>query len=541
MTAREIYDYLIAKGLTPEGACGLMGNLQAESGLRANNAQNNMTSMTDEQYTAAVDSGAYTRFVNDSIGYGLAQWTYWSRKKGLLELARSRGVSVGDARMQLDYCLGEIKSRYPTLLALLTSTNDLLKATRQVCIEYERPAVNNIDTRYKYAQELYKMSIQPPDKENDTMTENEAIAKLLAVAEAEVGYLEKRTNDQLDDKTANAGANNWNKYARDIDTKYPNFYNGRKNGFHWCDIFVDWCFITAFGYDNALKMLYAPEKSTGAGCSFSADFFRKNGQFHKNPKVGDQVFFGDYGNEGHTGIVVAVEGSVITTIEGNTSGGSGVVANGGGVFRKTYNTDALYIPGYGRPDWAVVTGGSGGTVEPDKPTVGYPLIRRGSKGAAVKKAQQLLISKGYDCGTAGADGDFGYGTYKAVLAFQADNGLETDGIIGADTWAMLLREDEPTAPETKPEQEDDPKPQPSPQYSKPSHWYSVKLPLLCRGMTHPAVAAAQMLLAVHGYFDGEPDVSFDEQTKRAVMGFQADHGLDTDGEIGGATWAALIG
>lgn len=541
MAPREIYDYLIAKGLTPEGACGLMGNLQAESGLRANNAQNNMTSMTDEQYTSAVDSGAYTKFVNDSIGYGLAQWTFWSRKKGLLELARSRGVSVGDTRMQLDYCLGEIKSRYPALLALLTSTNDLLKATRQVCIEYERPAVNNIDTRYKYAQQLLEeYGDEVSENEEDvTMTVQEAIAKLLTVAEAEVGYLEKRTNDQLDDKTANAGTNNWNKYARDIDTKYPNFYNGRKNGFHWCDIFVDWCFITAFGYDNALKMLYAPEKSTGAGCSFSAGFFRKNGQFFRTPKVGDQVFFGDYGNEGHTGIVVAVEGNMMTTIEGNTNGGSGVVANGGGVFRKTYNTDILYIPGYGRPNWSVVTGGSGGTVEPDKPVVSYPLIKRGSKGEAVKDAQRLLIANGYDCGTAGVDGDFGYGTYKAVLAFQADHGLESDGIVGSDTWAALLRDDEPTEPETEPE--DVPKPSEKPQYSKPNHWYSAKLPLLRKGMVHPAVAAAHALLAVHGYFQGEAKVTFDEQTKRAVMGYQADHKLDTDGEIGGATWAALIG
>ena len=47
------------------------------------------------------------------------------------------------------------------------------------------------------------------------MTIQDAQKKLISVAEAEEGYLEKASNAQLDDKTANAGWNNYTKYARD--------------------------------------------------------------------------------------------------------------------------------------------------------------------------------------------------------------------------------------------------------------------------------------------------------------------------------------
>ena len=83
--------------------------------------------------------------------------------------------------------------------------------------------------------------------------------KVLAIALAEVGYLEKETNAQLDEAQANAGDENYTKYARDLDSML--FYNGRKNGHSWCDVFVDWCFVMAYGEENARKM-------TSSLCSF---------------------------------------------------------------------------------------------------------------------------------------------------------------------------------------------------------------------------------------------------------------------------------
>ena len=80
------------------------------------------------------------------------------------------------------------------------------------------------------------------------------VERLLATARAEIGYIEKDTNAQLDDKTANAGDGNWNKYARDLDALGV-VYNGKKNGYAWCDIFTDWCFIQTFGLELGLKLL----------------------------------------------------------------------------------------------------------------------------------------------------------------------------------------------------------------------------------------------------------------------------------------------
>lgn len=183
-----------------------------------------------------------------------------------------------------------------------------------------------------------------------------ATQKLIATAQAEVGYLEKATNANLDSKTANAGHANYTKYARDLD-KIGTVYNGKKNGFDWCDIFVDWCFIQTFGLNTAMALLCQPEKGLGAGCTYSARYFKKKGQFHKSgPQPGDQIFFSkDGGNTCyHTGIVVKVSGGRVYTIEGNTSSAAGVVANGGCVREKSYTLTYNQIGGYGRPDYTII-------------------------------------------------------------------------------------------------------------------------------------------------------------------------------------------
>ena len=174
------------------------------------------------------------------------------------------------------------------------------------------------------------------------------VSKVLAVAVAEIGYKEKASNSQLDDKTANAGSGNYTKYARDFDKKYPNWYNGKKNGFAWCDMFVDWCFLTAYGYENALRLLCQPERSAGAGCTYSLRYFKKKDQFHTSgPKPGDQIFFGtSLDNATHTGIVEKVTSSKVHTIEGNTSNQ---------VARRSYALSNSRILGYGRPAYDAVT------------------------------------------------------------------------------------------------------------------------------------------------------------------------------------------
>lgn len=175
--------------------------------------------------------------------------------------------------------------------------------------------------------------------------------KVIEVALAQVGYLEKKSNSNLDSVTGNAGSNNYTKFARDLD-KLGYFYNGPKNGYAWCDVFVDWCFVQAYGVDNALALLRQPKKSYGAGCYYSAKYYKDKGQFHtSNPQPGDQIFFWNSSKTdvAHTGLVYDIDASYVYTVEGNTSGSSGVVANGGGVFTKKYSRTYSRIYGYGRP------------------------------------------------------------------------------------------------------------------------------------------------------------------------------------------------
>lgn len=176
--------------------------------------------------------------------------------------------------------------------------------------------------------------------------------RLIATAKKEIGYLEKKTNSQLDDKTANAGMNNFTKYARDLDAL--KLYNGAKNGYAWCDMFVDWCFVKTFGFEEGMKITFQPtHNSYGASCAQSANYYKKAGHFYtNNPKIGDQIFFiNKEGRVCHTGVVSNVDKNKVYTIEGNTSSDAGVVANGGSVNDKSYPINYSRIYGYGRPNY----------------------------------------------------------------------------------------------------------------------------------------------------------------------------------------------
>lgn len=166
-----------------------------------------------------------------------------------------------------------------------------------------------------------------------------AIDKLIEIANAEVGYLEKSSNSQLDSKTANAGTANYTKYWRDIKPEYQ--------GQPWCACFVTWCFVNAFGKDKAQRLL---KHYPYVYCPTMANLFTLNA----NPKVGDIVIFKHNGTFTHTGIVTGVNGDYFTTIEGNTNGGSTIIANGGGVCRKGYYNSNLPGTKFCTPDYSIV-------------------------------------------------------------------------------------------------------------------------------------------------------------------------------------------
>lgn len=103
--------------------------------------------------------------------------------------------------------------------------------------------------------------------------------RVLEIAAGEVGYLEKKSNSQLEDKTANAGTNNY--------TKYGAWYDGGSlQANPWCDMFVSWCGKQA-GEGNAVGCF--------AYCPSHVNWFKNRGQWFgrgvKTPQMGDIVFF----------------------------------------------------------------------------------------------------------------------------------------------------------------------------------------------------------------------------------------------------------
>ena len=168
---------------------------------------------------------------------------------------------------------------------------------------------------------------------------------VINIALAEVGYLEKKSNKNLDSKTANAGSANYTKYGRDMHKLYPAVMDFPAA---WCDAFVDWCFQKAYGVSNAKGILcgdfndYTPS---------SAQLYKNKGAWGKTPKIGAQIFFTNGTRICHTGLVYDFDNRYVYTVEGNTSGASGVIANGGGVCKKKYLLTNSKIAGYGYPKY----------------------------------------------------------------------------------------------------------------------------------------------------------------------------------------------
>ena len=155
MTEKQFYEYFKSQGLNDYGVAGLLGNLACESSLKSTNLQNSYNkklNITDEEYTRLVDGGNYPDFITDKAGYGLAQWTYWSRKAALLSFAQDKRKSIGDAGMQCEFLMYELKNSYPTVLSALQSAKSVREASDAVLLQYERPADQSESIRKKRAE-----------------------------------------------------------------------------------------------------------------------------------------------------------------------------------------------------------------------------------------------------------------------------------------------------------------------------------------------------------------------------------------------------
>lgn len=170
--ARKAYKAYTAFGLTPEGACGLMGNQFSESmGFLANKLEllcmkrykKKGKTYTDATYTQAVDNGKISRAeflspMGKHYGYGLVQWTTSGRKAGLYDRAKKKGVSIADEDLQIEYVLWELKNRFPKVLQKLKTTKSVQEASDYVLQYYEQPNgwQSMKKTRASYGQTYYK-------------------------------------------------------------------------------------------------------------------------------------------------------------------------------------------------------------------------------------------------------------------------------------------------------------------------------------------------------------------------------------------------
>lgn len=454
---QKAWKHLIKAGLTEAGTAGMMGNMYSESGIIPGRVEmlclqrlrEKGKYYTDAVYTAFVDDGTISRaeFLNPlpgkQYGYGLCQWTSPSRKAGLYDLCKSRKASIGDLTAQLDYLVQELKAQYTGVWKILTSTSEILTASNRVLIEFESPADTGTavrEIRYGYSKQFYDRYAKAGDMMSTKIkTEAQAINAVINTAAAEEGYLEKTGNSSLNSKTGNAGSANYTKYWRDI---LPDW-----QGQPWCAAFISWVFMQTFGLEMAKKLLghwpftYCPTLAAMTS--------------NRTPKKGSIALFFKNGEYAHTELVVAVTSSTITTIGGNTSAGSSVVPNGGGVFRKTYKRAELSASNkYFTPDYSLVIGKTT-TASTVKATAAMTTSRVGSctvtlgqyiQGNAdpeIKTIQILLNAKGYkgkDGKALAVDGELGDNTAYAIEQLQRKAGMKNInfGTVSTKTWEILI-------------------------------------------------------------------------------------------------------
>ena len=519
-------------GMTIEGACAVLGQIQHEGVFISNNAEDSKK-VIDAIYTRQVDNGIITRhqFMYDGIGYGYAQWTFPDRKGKMYDFHRARGKSIGDSDTQIAFLLWEMQHDFPVQWRLVTNSHDLADLSWQLLDKWENPD-NKEDQkprRYKSAKDFYDRFKNLDIEGTSSMTKQEAVNAVLNLARSEVGYHEKASNSGLDDKNANAGAGNWNKYARDLDN-LRNFYNTAKNGYMWCDVFYDWLFVKCFGAELGRQMLCQPLNSAGAGCKFSVQYYKQYGRWITGtPEPGDQIFFSYAAGEySHTGLVESVSGGVVTTIEGNTTDSVG---------RRSYAIGSSTIAGYGRPRWELASNAAPSDVSFEPSVSGERVLKLGCKGEDVTELQKNLMKMGYDVGPDGADGDFGTNTKNAVMKFQREHGLDPiDGEVGDDTRKVLneiLKKPEASSA-TEPKPADEPV---EPDTGIPRK--SLQIREIKMEDEGSDVKLAQAALQCWGYTIVVTGI-FGKEMDEKIRHFQKAKGLEPDGEIGPKTWKELL-
>ena len=422
----HIWDRLMAALGNPFGAAGLMGNLYAESALNPRNLQQSFErklGYTDDSYTAAVDAGSYSNFVYDGAGYGLAQWTYHTRKAKLLAFARARGVSIGDLDMQLDFLLDEIKG-YSSVWSVLINAASVREASNAVLSGYEKPKDQSEAVKSKratYGEKYYNMYANPSIVYGTLFDDTPGF-----------------TGKKLAEYCLKAYQNKWVYWYGTYGQKCSeSLYNSKKKQY-------------PDHYGSSRTSSYKKDVKNRKRCSdcvgLIKSYFWSGGDINTIPKYGtnhcpDVSANGMLNQCSQTGAISTIPdepGLVVWR-----SGHIGVYVGGGyTVELKGFDYDCQKNKlssgswtKWGRLPSSMITY----TSEPvSTPTdEGDRFLQNGSKGEDVKQLQTNLIRLGYDCGRWGADGDFGDATESALEAFQRDHELKITGIYDASTISAL--------------------------------------------------------------------------------------------------------
>lgn len=390
--SKIIWDFLKKEGFSDFGVAGLMGNLDAESALRPNNLQDTYSKslgLSDAEYTAKVDDGSYTNFVKDSAGYGLAQWTYWSRKENLLNYAKEKKKSIGDLEMQLEFLVKELKTSYAnSVYNILINATTVQQASDVVLMNFERPA-------------------------------NAASKKSQRAAMGQVYY----------DKYAKGVENTTmaaNTYKKGQKTKLSENFVSTEFDCHGKGC----CSETTV---NPQLVEYVQKIRDHFGKSITVTSGYRCATHNKNVggATGSRHSKGDAADIVVSGVTPAEVAKYAESIGIKGIGLYETSADGHFTHIDTRDVKSFW---YGQAQAKRTTfGGSSTTTETTPVTPTSNNLVFGSEGDRVKTLQENLIKLGYDLGKTGADGDFGTKTLTAVKDFQQKHNLKVDGIVGPAT------------------------------------------------------------------------------------------------------------
>lgn len=395
---KYIWDWLWERLGNEYGVAGLMGNLAAESGLKADNLQNSFESalgMTDEEYREAVDSGVYSEeeFVYDRAGFGIAQFTHPDRKRALYKYAKDHGKSIGDLTMQLGFIKYELGKSYLGVLQTLLNAKTVREASDAVMLKYEVPADTSEKNRERRAA-IGETYLEMFGKEHEDLKRNDKAEKIVQLAEERIGcpYV--------------FGAKG-------------GIVNGKQvfdcRGYTW------WL----------LQQVGISISDVGATTQWKqAEDWEERGRAEDMPNLVCCVFkyHEEDGKMSHTGMHVG-DGKILhCTSNGGVKWGS--------MTDKSWTHYAVPKGLYTEEE-----------IGEARPMNGQRTLRKGCSGEDVAELQRTLMRMGYQS-VGKADGIFGTKTEEAVKSFQGYHGLTVDGIVGEKTMAKIREIIEPD-PEEK--------------------------------------------------------------------------------------------